>query len=68
MDLWRRSVWYILIVEENFDIKKYIDKEVDIEKLGIVEGASLEFTNCFEIPVKPYKLNNKWFNEYLKWL
>ena len=58
---------YILIVEENFDIKKYIDKEVDIEKLGIVEGASLEFTNCFEIPVKNLiKLNNKWFNEYLK--
>jgi phosphoribosylformylglycinamidine synthase II len=58
---------YILIVEENFDIKKYIDKEVDIEKLGIVKGASLEFTNCFEIPVKNLiKLNNKWFNEYLK--
>ena len=58
---------YILIVEENFDIKKYIDKEVDIERLGIVKGASLEFTNCFEIPVKSLiKLNNKWFNEYLK--
>ncbi|MAI59747.1 MAG: phosphoribosylformylglycinamidine synthase II [Rickettsiales bacterium] len=58
---------YILIVEENFDIKKYIDKEVDIERLGIVKGASLEFTNCFEIPVKNLiKLNNKWFNEYLK--
>jgi len=58
---------YILIVEENFDIKKYIDKEVDIEKLGIVKGTSLEFTNCFEIPVKNLiKLNNKWFNEYLK--
>ena len=58
---------YILIVEENFDIKKYINKEVDIEKLGIVKGALLEFTNCFEIPVKNLiKLNNKWFNEYLK--
>ncbi len=58
---------YILIVEENFNLKKYIEKEVEIEKIGIVSGVYLEFTNCFEIPVKNLiKLNNKWFNEYLK--
>jgi phosphoribosylformylglycinamidine synthase len=58
---------YILIVEENFDIRKHNNKEVEIERLGVVKGASLEFTNCFEIPVKNLiKLNNKWFDEYLK--
>ncbi len=58
---------YILIIEEKFDLKKYIDKEVDIKKIGIVKGTSLEFRNCFEIPVKNLiKFNNKWFNEYLK--
>ena len=58
---------YILIIKESFDIKKYVDKEVYIEKIGVVDGTSLEFINCFEIPVKNLiKLNNKWFNEYLK--
>ena len=58
---------YILIIEENFNMKRYFDKKVDIERLGIVKGASLKFINCFEIPVKNLiKLNNKWFNEYLK--
>jgi len=58
---------YILIIEEKFDIRKYIDKKVDINKIGIVKGTCLKFTNCFEIPVKKLiKLNNKWFNEYLK--
>ena len=58
---------YILIIEENFDIKKFVNGEVDISKIGIVKGRYLEFTNFFEIPVKNLiKLNNKWFNEYLK--
>ena len=58
---------YILIIEEKFDMKKFLNKGVDINKIGIVKGTCLEFTNCFEIPVKNLiKLNNKWFNEYLK--
>ena len=58
---------YILIIEESFDIKNYIDNEIYIEKIGVVNGESLEFTNCFEIPVKSLiKINNKWFNEYLR--
>ena len=58
---------YLLIIEESFDMKRYINSEVDIERVGIVKGKSLEFINCFEIPVKNLiKLNNKWFNEYLK--
>ena len=58
---------YILIIEEKFDIKKFVKKGVDINRIGIVEGSCLEFTNCFEIPVKNLiKVNNKWFNEYLK--
>ena len=58
---------YILIIEENFDIKKFANIKVDISKIGIVKGSCLEFTNFFEIPVKNLiKLNNKWFNEYLK--
>ena len=58
---------YILIIEEKFDMKKFLNKGVDINKIGIVKGTCLEFTNYFEIPVKNLiKLNNKWFNEYLK--
>ena len=58
---------YLLIIEEKFDMKKYINKEIDVERIGIVKGTSLEFINCFEIPVKSLiKFNNKWFNEYLK--
>ena len=58
---------YILIIEEKFDMKKFVNKSIDINKIGIVKGTCLEFTNCFEIPVKNLiKLNNKWFNEYLK--
>ena len=58
---------YILIIEEKFDMKKFLNKGIDVNKIGIVKGTSLEFTNCFEIPVKNLiKLNNKWFNEYLK--
>ena len=58
---------YILIIEEKFDMKKFLNKSIDINKIGIVKGTCLEFTNCFEIPVKNLiKLNNKWFNEYLK--
>ena len=58
---------YILIIEEKFDIKKFVNKGIDIKRIGIVKGTNLEFTNCFEIPVKNLiKLNNKWFNDYLK--
>ncbi len=58
---------YILVIEEKFDIKKYIDDDIHFKKIGIVKGTCLEFTNCFEIPVKNLiKLNNKWFNEYLE--
>ena len=58
---------YILIIEEKFDMKKFVNKSIDINKIGIVKGTCLEFTNCFEIPVKNLiKLNNKWFNKYLK--
>ena len=58
---------YILIIEEKFDMKKFLNKGIDVNKIGIVKGTCLEFTNCFEIPVKNLiKLNNKWFNEYLK--
>ena len=58
---------YILIIEEKFDMNKFVNKSIDINKIGIVKGTCLEFTNCFEIPVKNLiKLNNKWFNEYLK--
>ncbi len=58
---------YIIIIEENFDIKKFVNGGVDISKIGIVKGSCLEFKNFFEIPVKNLiKLNNKWFYEYLK--
>ena len=58
---------YILIIEEKFDMKKFLNKNINISKIGIVKGTCLEFTNYFEIPVKNLiKLNNKWFNKYLK--
>ena len=41
--------------------------DIFYEKIGNVSGDSLNFLNCFEIPVKNLiKLNNKWFKDYLK--
>ncbi len=59
---------YILVVDKNFNIEKYAKKDnINIEQIGKVIGNSLCLKNFFEIPVKELtKLNNKWFNKYLK--
>ena len=59
---------YLLVINKKKEFENLAKKnKIEFERIGVVTGAFLNFTDLFSISVDTLlNLNSKWFKDYLK--